>query len=67
MTRVVKIEKTGGPEVLEIKNIQIPEPGPDQVLIETKAIGLNYILILIIDLAHTLCLFLPELEWKLQA
>ena len=43
MTRVVKIEKTGGPEVLEIKSIQIPEPGPDQVLIETKAIGLNYI------------------------
>jgi len=43
MTRVVKIEKTGGPEVLQIKNIQIPEPGPDQVLIESKAIGLNYI------------------------
>ena len=43
MTRVVKIEKTGGPEVLEIKNVQIPEPGPSQVLIETKAIGLNYI------------------------
>ncbi len=43
MARVVKIEKNGGPEVLEIKNIQIPEPGPDQVLLETKAIGLNYI------------------------
>ena len=43
MTRVVKIEKTGGPEVLELKNIQISDPGADQVLIETKAIGLNYI------------------------
>ena len=43
MTRVVKIEKNGGPEVLQIKNIELREPRPDQVLIETKAIGLNYI------------------------
>ena len=43
MIRVVKIEKNGGPEVLKIKNVQIEEPGPDQVLMETKAMGLNYI------------------------
>ena len=43
MTRVVKIEKNGGPEVLQIKNIELGEPASDQVLIETKAIGLNYI------------------------
>ena len=43
MTRVVKIEKTGGPEVLKIENIKISEPGPNDVLIKTKAIGLNYI------------------------
>jgi len=43
MARIVKIEKTGGPEVLEIKNVDIKDPRPDQVLIEQKAIGLNYI------------------------
>jgi len=43
MTRVVKIEKNGGPEVLEIKNVDIRNPSPDQVLIRHKAIGLNYI------------------------
>jgi len=43
MTRVVKIEKNGGPEVLQIKNVELQEPRPDQVLIEHKAIGLNYI------------------------
>ncbi len=43
MTRVVKIEKNGGPEVLQIKNVDLQEILPDQVLIETKAIGLNYI------------------------
>jgi len=43
MTRVIKVEKNGGPEVLEIKNIEVRDPRPDQVLIEHKAIGLNYI------------------------
>jgi len=43
MPRVIKIEKNGGPEVLEIKNVDTKDPRPDQVLIEQKAIGLNYI------------------------
>ncbi len=41
--RAVVIKKNGGPEVLEIKNIEVRDPSPDQVLIEHKAIGLNYI------------------------
>ena len=43
MTRIVKIEKNGGPEVLQIKEVDIKDPRPDQVLIKQKAIGLNYI------------------------
>ena len=43
MIRVVKIEKTGGPEVLKIDNVKISDPGPNDALIETKAMGLNYI------------------------
>jgi len=43
MTRVVKIEKNGGPEVLEIKKVDIEDPQPEEVLIEQKAIALNYI------------------------
>ena len=43
MTRVIKIEKIGGPEVLKIKNVDLKEPDPDQVIIDQKAIGLNYI------------------------
>ncbi len=43
MTKVIKIEKNGGPEVLQIKNIDVKNPNADQVLIEQKAIGLNYI------------------------
>ena len=41
--KAVEINKTGGPEVLEIKDITLEKPGPEQVTIEHKAIGLNYI------------------------
>jgi NADPH2:quinone reductase len=43
MTKIVKIEKTGGPEVLKFETIKLDKPGPDEVLIEHKAIGLNFI------------------------
>jgi len=43
MTRIVKIEKTGGPEVLKFEAIKLNSPAPEEVLIEHKAIGLNFI------------------------
>ena len=43
MTRIVKIDKTGGPEVLKFESVKLDKPGPEEVLIEHKAIGLNYI------------------------
>jgi NADPH2:quinone reductase len=43
MTRVVKIEKAGGPEVLKFETVEIGAPGPEEVLIKHKAIGLNFI------------------------
>ena len=39
----VKIHKAGGPEVLELEEITLGNPGNDEVLIEHIAIGLNYI------------------------
>ena len=41
--KAVKILKTGGPEVLKIEKINLSKPKPDEVLIEHKAIGLNFI------------------------
>jgi len=41
--RAVEINQTGGPEVLEVREISLDEPSPEQVTIEHKAIGLNYI------------------------
>ena len=41
--KTVKIQKTGGPEMLELQNITLRKPINDEVLIEHTAIGLNYI------------------------
>ena len=41
--KAVVINKTGGPEVLEIKDIKLEDPRSGEVLIKNEAIGLNYI------------------------
>ncbi|WP_323991596.1 zinc-dependent alcohol dehydrogenase family protein [Nguyenibacter sp. L1] len=41
MSRIVKFAKAGGPEVLEFVETEIPAPGPDEVRIKVKAIGIN--------------------------
>ena len=41
--RRIEISKNGGPEVLELKDISLEDPNNNEVTIEHKAIGLNYI------------------------
>ena len=41
--KAVIINKTGGPEVLELKDIKLEDPKSNEVLIKNEAIGLNYI------------------------
>ena len=41
--KAIEIKKTGGPEVLELKNIELSDPKSGEVLIKQVAIGLNYI------------------------
>ena len=41
--KAVELSKTGGAKVLEVKDISLNKPSPDEVTIEQKAIGLNYI------------------------
>jgi NADPH2:quinone reductase len=37
------LRETGGPEVLEAEHIDVPRPGPGEVLIRHEAVGLNFI------------------------
>jgi len=43
MSRAIRIHEHGGPEVLRLDNVPIPEPGPGQTLIRNKAAGVNFI------------------------
>lgn len=36
-------EQTGGPEVIQWHEVDLPQPGPGEVLIRHEAVGLNYI------------------------
>jgi NADPH:quinone reductase len=39
----IQIQNTGGPEVLQLVDLEIPVPGPGQVLIRVEAVGVNFI------------------------
>src|SRR5260370_35541836 len=41
MSRTIKFAKAGGPEVLEFLKTEVPAPGPTEVRIKVKAIGIN--------------------------
>src|SRR3546814_18979231 len=43
VARVVRIEQTGGPEVMRWIDMDLPAPGPGEVRISTTVVGLNFI------------------------
>ncbi|RRZ88898.1 quinone oxidoreductase [Erwinia sp. 198] len=43
MPKRIQISQHGGPEVMQIIDAAIPEPAADEVVVENKAIGINYI------------------------
>ncbi len=43
MTHAIRFHKTGGPEVLQWEEVNVPQPGPGETLVRHKAVGLNYI------------------------
>jgi len=43
MSRAVQIARHGGPEEMQITDISVGEPGPGEIRIRHKAVGLNFI------------------------
>jgi NADPH:quinone reductase len=41
MSRAVRFDDYGGVEVLEVRDVARPQPGPDQVLVAVRAAGIN--------------------------
>lgn len=43
MTRAIQVKAVGGPEVLELRKVDVGAPGPGEVRLAHTAIGVNYI------------------------
>ena len=43
MSRAVRIDRNGGPEELKIVDVTVGQPGPGEIRIRHKAVGLNFI------------------------
>ncbi|TDD01930.1 quinone oxidoreductase [Saccharopolyspora terrae] len=41
--RAIRVATNGGPEVLELGEVEVPEPGPGQLLVDVAAAGVNFI------------------------
>lgn len=41
--RAIRVATSGGPEVLELSEVEVPEPGPGQLLVDVAAAGVNFI------------------------
>jgi hypothetical protein len=41
MPRIVRFYEKGGPEVLKVEEVEVAPPGPDEVAVAIKAIGIN--------------------------
>lgn len=43
MAKLIKLTRTGWPEVLELSTADRADPGPNEAWIEQEAIGVNYL------------------------
>ncbi len=41
--KAIRVNRHGGPEVLSLEDLPIPEPGPGEVLVRTEFAGVNFI------------------------
>ncbi|MFC0107080.1 quinone oxidoreductase family protein [Kibdelosporangium aridum] len=43
MPKAVRVRQTGGPEALELVDVEVPAPGDGEVAVDVQAAGVNYI------------------------
>lgn len=40
--KAIQVQRTGGPEVLELTQLPVPSPKPNEVLLKVQAVGINF-------------------------
>lgn len=60
MARIAQITRTGGPDVIEWVDVDLPPPGPGEVRMRNTAVGLNFI-----DVYHRKGLYPIEMPGRL--
>jgi NADPH2:quinone reductase len=58
--QAIRIHQFGGPEVLRLDDVPVPEPGPGEALIKVEATGINYV-----DIYHRTGLYPGQLPLTL--
>jgi NADPH2:quinone reductase len=58
--KAIRIEQPGGPENLQLEEIAVPKPGPEEVLVKLEASGVNFI-----DVYHRTGLYKMPLPFTL--
>lgn len=58
MSKAIRVHQFGGPEVLQLEDIEVGSPGPGQIKVKHAAIGLNFI-----DVYHRTGLYPNELPF----
>ena len=58
MAHAIRIHRTGGPDVLQWEEVEVGEPGPNQVRLRQEAAGLNFI-----DVYHRSGLYKQDLPF----
>jgi len=43
MAKAIRVNKTGGPEVMQLEDVQVGDPGPGQARVRHTVIGVNYL------------------------
>ena len=43
MAKAIRIERNGGPDVMQYVDVEVAAPAPDEVLLRHTAVGVNYI------------------------
>jgi NADPH2:quinone reductase len=41
--KAIEVSRNGGPEVLEVRDIPVPEPGENDIVVKLEAAGVNYV------------------------